>query len=454
MLHGRAGMRPDEVGFTFTDYTADPAGAVERVTWSQLYRRTLNAAAELRLHASVGDRAVILAPQGMEYITAFLGCMQAGVIAVPLPLPHRGSGDDRVSAVVDDTAPSIVLTTSAVTADVAEYLDRARLGAAPKILDVDAMDLDGPADEGADSASGYPATAYLQYSSGSTRRPTGVMVSHRNLKSNFEQLMRGYFAESQINTNGMTIVSWLPFYHDMGLVLGVCAPILGGFPAALTSPVAFLEKPSRWMQALADNARPFSAAPNFAFELAARKTRDADLAGRDLGGVLGIINGAERVDPATLERFADRFSHFNFRDSMLRPSYGLAEATVFVAAGTWKESEPAVRFDADELAAGCGVRRKAARRWCATSCPSRRWCASSTPTPAGKARRMWSVRSGCTATTSRPATGGCRRNPNSASAQHFSNRRPAPRTGRGCAPGTWASCSAASCSSSAGSRTC
>jgi len=352
MLHGRAGMRPDEVGFTFTDYTADPAGAVERVTWSQLYRRTLNAAAELRLHASVGDRAVILAPQGMEYITAFLGCMQAGVIAVPLPLPHRGSGDDRVSAVVDDTAPSIVLTTSAVTADVAEYLDRARLGAAPKILDVDAMDLDGPADEGADSASGYPATAYLQYSSGSTRRPTGVMVSHRNLKSNFEQLMRGYFAESQINTNGMTIVSWLPFYHDMGLVLGVCAPILGGFPAALTSPVAFLEKPSRWMQALADNARPFSAAPNFAFELAARKTRDADLAGRDLGGVLGIINGAERVDPATLERFADRFSHFNFRDSMLRPSYGLAEATVFVAAGTWKESEPAVRFDADELAAG------------------------------------------------------------------------------------------------------
>ena len=126
-------------------------------------------------------------------------------------------------------------------------------------------------------------------------------------------------------------MSWLPFYHDMGLVLGVCAPILSGYPAELTSPIAFLERPARWMRALAENSHAFSAAPNFAFDLAARKTTDSDLAGLDLGGVLGIINGAERVEPATLERFADRFAHFNFRDHMLRPSYGLAEATVFVA---------------------------------------------------------------------------------------------------------------------------
>lgn len=128
----------------------------------------------------------------------------------------------------------------------------------------------------------------------------------------------------------------------MGLVLGVCAPILGGFPAELTSPpVAFLEKPARWIRALAENPHAFSGgAPNFAFDLAARKTRDSDLAGLDLaGGVRGIINGAERVDPpATLERFADRFAHFNFRDNMLRPCYGLAEATVFVASGTWSDS--------------------------------------------------------------------------------------------------------------------
>jgi fatty acid CoA ligase FadD21 len=179
------------------------------------------------------------------------------------------------------------------------------------------------------------------------------MISHRNLQVNFEQLMRSLFADANANSStDVTIVSWLPFYHDMGLVLGVCAPILGGFPAKLTSPVAFLEKPSRWMRALAENPRAFSGAPNFAFDLAARKTSDSDLAGLDLGGVRGIINGAERVDSATLERFADRFAHFNFRDHMLRPSYGLAEATVFVTSGTWSESSEAVRFDVDELSAG------------------------------------------------------------------------------------------------------
>jgi fatty acid CoA ligase FadD21 len=144
------------------------------------------------------------------------------------------------------------------------------------------------------------------------------------------------------------------------LVLGVCAPILSGYRAALTSPIAFLERPARWIRSLAENSSAFSAAPNFAFDLAARKTTDSDLAGLDLGGILGIINGAERVDPATLGRFADRFAHFNFRDHMLRPSYGLAEATVFVAAGIWSESSPAAHFDVGELAAG-RVERCAAR---------------------------------------------------------------------------------------------
>jgi fatty acid CoA ligase FadD21 len=134
---------------------------------------------------------------------------------------------------------------------------------------------------------------------------------------------------------------------------------LSGYRAELTSPIAFLERPARWIRALAENPSAFSAAPNFAFDLAARKTTDGDLAGLDLGGVVGIINGAERVEPASLERFADRFAHFNFRDHMLRPSYGLAEATVFVAAGTWNESSPATSFDVEELSAS-RVQRSAA----------------------------------------------------------------------------------------------
>ena len=353
MLHGRARLRPDEVAFVYTDYSDDPAGAAETVTWSQLSRRTLNAAREFRSHGSVGDRAMILAPQGLDYIVSFLGAMQAGLIAVPLPLPNKGSSFDRVSTVFDDTDPAIVLTTSSVSEDVGDHVDQSRMDVAPKIVEVDRLNLDADVMAGIDfSATNYPSTAYLQYSSGSTRRPTGVMVSHRNLQVNFEQLMIGFFGR---HISQATIVSWLPFYHDMGLVLGVCAPILSGHRGVLSEPLAFLEKPARWVRELAQNPSAFSAAPNFAFGLAARKTSDRDLDGLDLGGVLGIINGAERVEPATLERFADRFAHFNFREDMLRPSYGLAEATVFVAAGTWSESA-AVDFDPDALAVGRVVR--------------------------------------------------------------------------------------------------
>src|SRR6478672_9343766 len=359
MLHGRASLRPNDVAFTFTDYGHDPAGVRESLTWAQLSRRTLNVARELSLRASVGDRAVILAPQSLDYILAFLGSMQAGLIAVPLPLPHRGSSHDRVGAVFADTWPSVVLTTSAVAGDVGDCVDQARLETVPKIVEIDSLNLDvefGPSIELAD----LPSIAYLQYSSGSTRLPTGVMISHRNLQVNFEQLMRCLFADSGVVAPpDLTIVSWLPFYHDMGLVLGVCAPILGGFRAELTSPVAFLERPARWVRTLAETPSAFSAAPNFAFDLAARKTTERDLAGLDLGGVLGIISGAERVEPATLERFVDRFAHFNFRDRMMRPCYGLAEATVFVAAGTWSESSPAAEFDVEELAVG-RVQRSAA----------------------------------------------------------------------------------------------
>lgn len=355
MLHGRASLRPHDVAFTFTNYDNDWAGVPESLTWSQLSRRTLNMAHEVRLHGSVGDRAVILAPQGLDYIVAFLGSMQAGLIAVPLPLPHRGSSHDRVSAVFADTAPSVVLTTSAVAQDVGDYVDQSPMDTAPKIVEIDSLKLDAGGGAGVRQAD-LSDIAYLQYSSGSTRLPTGVMMSHRNLTVNFEQLMRGFFAASKVPSDA-TIVSWLPFYHDMGLVLGVCAPILTGYRAELTSPVSFLERPARWMRSLADNSHAWSSAPNFAFDLAARKTADSDLAGLDLGGVLGIISGAERVEPATVQRFVDRFAHFNFRDHMMRPSYGLAEATVFVATGTWSESSPAAHFDLGELSAGRVQRR-------------------------------------------------------------------------------------------------
>lgn len=352
LLSERAGLQGDDPAVTFIDYEQDWAGVAESLTYAQLYRRTRNVARELEQLGSMGDRALILAPQGLDYIVGFLGALQAGQIAVPLAVPLGGVSDERVSSVLHDSSPSIILTTSPVVGAVAEHLGSAPGAATPSIVEVDMLDLDAPTGSVSVSES-RTDTAYLQYTSGSTRAPAGVMMSHRNLLANFEQVMAGYFAKyGNSAPPGATIVSWLPFYHDMGLYLGVCGPVLAGIPAVVTSPVAFLQRPARWMQLLAGNSRAYSAAPNFAFELAAGKTSDDDMAGLDLADVLVIVTGAERVHPATLRRFAQRFAPFNLREAVLRPSYGLAEATVYVATGPSDEPPAVVRFDSENLSAG------------------------------------------------------------------------------------------------------
>ncbi|WP_136244443.1 fatty-acid--AMP ligase FAAL21/FadD21 [Mycobacterium intracellulare] len=351
LLRERAGLQPDDLAFRYTDYEQDWAGVTESLTWAQLYRRTLNVAHEVTRHASSGERAVILAPQGLPYIVAFLGAMQAGLIAVPLMVPQPGTHDERVSAVLADTGPAVVLTTSTAAAAVDEYLQRPH-GATPAVIEIDSLSLDDPNPTGI-RVSDAPSIAYLQYTSGSTRLPAGVMVSHRNLHVNFQQLMAAYFPDfNGVAPRDSVCVSWLPFYHDMGLMQGVIAPILGGYPGVLTSPIAFLQRPARWIQAMAQAVPVFSAAPNFAFELAARKSTDADLAGLDLGNIISIVSGAERIHPATLDRFCKRFAPYNFREDMMQPSYGLAEATVYVASRAQAGAPKVVQFDPEKLAQG------------------------------------------------------------------------------------------------------
>jgi fatty acid CoA ligase FadD28 len=352
VLCERASLQPNAKIFTFVDYEKDWNGVATSLTWAQLYRRTVNLARELEKHGSPGDRAVILAPQGLDYIVAFLGAMQAGRIAVPLSMPMGGVSDERVDAVMADARPSVILTTSAVSAAVVENVKIPEGLDAPAVVEVDTLDLDGPTQPGGADFD-YPTTAFLQYTSGSTRTPAGVVMSHRNIMANFSQWMSDYFADfGHTPPPGTTIVSWLPFYHDMGLYLGVCAPVLTGVPAVLTSPVAFLERPARWVQMLAANTKSFTAAPNFAFELAVRKTSDEDMAGYDLSDVLVIATGSERVNPATLQRFTQRFGPFNLRESVIRPSYGLAEATVYVATRAQIGPPNIVRFDSEKLTAG------------------------------------------------------------------------------------------------------
>jgi acyl-CoA synthetase (AMP-forming)/AMP-acid ligase II len=347
MLRERASLQPNDIAFTFVDYEEDRDGVAHTLTWAQLNRRVNGLADELRLRGCrTGDRAVVLAPQGLDYVIAFLGSMHAGLIAVPLSVPVAGIHDQRVTAVLQDARPTIVLTTLALESLVSPYVSDST------VLAVDSLDLEtrrrGPANRDTP-----PETAYLQYTSGSTRTPAGVMVTNRNLTSNFEQITAGLFPDwGKVSPPGTTAVSWLPFYHDMGLILGVCAPILGGWHSVFTSPSAFLARPARWMQLLATSPRALTAAPNFAFELAAARTSDEDMAGLDLGDVLNVLSGSERVHVATLKRFAQRFARFNLRERALRPVYGLAEATLFVAGREPGDGPHLVGFDADELSAG------------------------------------------------------------------------------------------------------
>lgn len=355
VLRERAGLTPNDIAFTFTEYDQDPDGVAESLTWSQVYRRTLNVALEVSRHGAPGDRALIVAPQGLAYIVAFLGAMQAGFIAVPLSVPVPGSHDERVSAVVTDTSPTVVLTTSAVFEIAAQQVDDG--AAVIAVIAVDTLDLDADPVVSPEIPD-HPDVAYLQYTSGSTRLPAGVMISHRNLHANFEQVMAELMAHHGGELpSGAHPVSWLPFFHDMGLMLGIAVPIFTGHAAVLMSPIAFVTRPARWVHAMARNVRAWSAAPNFAFDLTARRTTDAELAGRDLSGVIGIINGAERVHPATLAAFNERLGPFGFRPEMVQPSYGLAEATVYVACGGAGRVPGAVEFDPDELALGTAVRK-------------------------------------------------------------------------------------------------
>ncbi|WP_431237897.1 AMP-binding protein [Mycolicibacterium aichiense] len=355
VLRERASTTPDDVAFTFTDYDRDWNGVAESLTWSQVYRRTLNVAQEISQQGVPGDRALIIAPQGLAYIVAFLGAMQAGFIAVPLSVPVPGSHDERVSAVVTDTSPTVVLTTSAVFEVAAQYVDDG--AAVIATIAVDTLDLDAPGADSAEVPDG-PDIAYLQYTSGSTRLPAGVMISHRNMVANFDQLMADYVPHfGGAFPPGTSLVSWLPFYHDMGLMLGIGAPIFSGHPADLMSPIAFLSRPARWLQALARHPKAWSGAPNFAFDLTARRSIDDELDGLDLSGVIGIINGAERIHPDTLVRFNERLAPNGFRPEAMAPSYGLAEATVYVASSTANEVPEVVEFDADELTQGNAIRK-------------------------------------------------------------------------------------------------
>ena len=332
-------------------------GGEDTLSYAQLLTRAQHFAAHLQAGLTKEEshseaRVLLLLPPGLDLITAFFGCLLAGTIAVPLPPPHPARlavQKDRVLSVALDAQPAIVFC-DAATQIALEPIRREIDAAAGKTLPWLACD-ELPANEfdwRRPNISGQ-TTAFLQYTSGSTSRPKGVLVSHENLLHNCALIYRAFGHNSQ--SHG---VIWLPPYHDMGLIGGVLQPLYGGFPVSLFSPTSFLMKPLRWLQTISDSRATTSGAPNFAFELCAHKITSQQKKYLDLSSWQVAFVGAEPVREETLNRFASAFECCGFRREAFLPCYGLAEATLLVS-GEKKNPVPQVVEKNNSRFVSCGL---------------------------------------------------------------------------------------------------
>ena len=317
----------DELAYRYLDYSHDRDGRAIDLTWAQLGTRVRAVAARLQQVCAPGDRIAICAPQGVDYVVAFFAAIEAGGIAVPLFAPELPGHTERLGAVLTDAAPTVLLTTTGAAESVQAFLRGRPRDLRPRMIAVDAVP---------DSVGGHytPVTldtddvAYLQYTSGSTRTPAGVEITHRGVCTNILQMALGVGLDPSIRS-----VSWLPLYHDMGLLM-IMFPALSGGYLTLMSPLAFVRRPSRWIAQLGAHAeigRTFAAAPNFAFELAAQRGLPAPGEKLDLSNVAGLINGSEPVNMTSVQKFTDAFAPYGLSPTVVRPSYGMAEATLFVS---------------------------------------------------------------------------------------------------------------------------
>jgi fatty acid CoA ligase FadD32 len=321
---------PDSPALTYVDYSTETDGVTFTLSWSEIEQWTRALATQLMETVEAGERVALLLPQGIEFAVAFLACLRTSSVAVPLFSPDIIGHGDRIERVVADCAPAVVLTINAKLDIVADALGgNGSAGAIPTIS------VDRPSATAlAARAERYrrPATlpddvAYLQYTSGSTRAPAGVELSHANLHANCSQIASGH----RLRPGTATTVSWLPLFHDMGLLLGVAGPVMTGTHGIIFDPLAFIMRPHRWLELMSGRKDLITVGPNFAFDYVVRRMPEAERDGLDLSGIVSISNGAEPVLPATMARFAEAFVPHGLRPDAMKPTYGLAEATVFVA---------------------------------------------------------------------------------------------------------------------------
>ncbi|MGW4115984.1 SDR family NAD(P)-dependent oxidoreductase [Actinosynnema sp. NPDC004786] len=312
------------------DGEGEPLG----LTNAEFDARVRAIAATLRARVPAGDRALIVCPAGLDYVASFFACLYAQVIAVPVYPPNPSLLQrtlPRLLAVIDDARPSVVLAPGSITAMSESFAEHA-----PRLRDLIWLTVDdvdpAAAQEWRRPDIAADDLAFLQYTSGSTSSPKGVMVGHDNLRHNIDRINREIFGTGP----GDHMVTWLPPYHDMGLIAGLLAPAHAGYPVTFMSPFSFLKRPLRWLQAIAANRATISGGPNFAYELCLTKITEQERAELDLSTWRIAFSGAEPVRLETLDRFAGTFAESSFDGAALMPAYGLAEGTLAVSAGGWK----------------------------------------------------------------------------------------------------------------------
>ena len=330
VLQHQAVNRPDVAAVTV--YTDRP-GERRQLSFAQLHAQASHLAVDLIAQTEPGDRALLIFPSSLEFVVAYFACLMAGVVAVPMMPPRRNANYDASAAIIADCAPRLAMSLASdpdPRGTLRERLAEHGIRHWPVAL--------SPDPKGAGAMRTHPAgLAFLQYTSGSTSSPKGVMVSHRNLLDNLD-MMRNRLG----NHAGSAHVCWIPLYHDLGLIMNLLQPIFLGAPCVLMTPSGFMHRPLNWLKAIHEHRAEVGAAPNFAFDLCVDRFRSEQMEGVDLSNWKIALNGAEPVRASTLERFAETFAPYGFSPKAMRPAYGLAEATLLVTAAKRGDS-PRIR---------------------------------------------------------------------------------------------------------------
>ncbi|TCP59043.1 amino acid adenylation domain-containing protein [Tumebacillus sp. BK434] len=339
LLRWRAVEQPAQLAYTFLLEDGEEVA----YTYQDVDRKARALGAALQGMGAAGERALLLYQPGMDYLVAFFGCLYAGVQAVPAYPPRQNGNLDRLQAVVTDAQARFALTTSGILPGIAKrFADTPGLSQL-KWVETDTLSGD-LASNWTEPVIGKDSLAFLQYTSGSTSAPKGVMLSHGNLLHNLALIHERFGI-----TNETEGVVWLPPYHDMGLIGGILQPLFGGYHMSLMAPVSFITKPLRWLEAISRKGATLGGGPNFAYELCVQKITPEQRDALDLSKWENAFTGAEPVRHETLQKFAEYFAPAGFRREAFYPCYGLAEGTLFVSGGE-KQELPIVRdFDGEAL---------------------------------------------------------------------------------------------------------